>query len=744
MHRLLLLLLFAAANSPAHAVDIDGHIHAAEWQGAHHITDFRQTRPLTGRPASLPTQAWVLATPEGLTVAFRLAQPPGVARSSQRVQRDFQAQVDHVSVMIDFDGSGRAGHAFAVSLTGGVRDAVVTEENQFDYGWDGLRKHAVHRDAKGWSVEILIPWYTAPMHKTDGDTRRIGLYLDRVVGSTGERDAWPAAGMEQPRFLSNFRRITVPGYSQPLLAVTPYVSSLYDHVQGQGRLRQGVDVFWKPDSQFQLTGTIHPGFGQAESDDLVVNFKATESFFSEKRAFFTENHGIFDFPLISGNSQLIYTRRMGGASDDGSGRLADINAAVKLNGRVGSTDYGVLSADERGPTGRFFNALRLVHAFDTQSVGMLLTRVEHPWLDREANVLGMDYHWKPDARLTVVSRLVGSDVVDKGKRTTGIGANLQVDYTMDDGWRQQWIAMHFDDRFQVNDFGYLGRNNFDYVYWMVSRRITALPADSIYSQHEWKVFVTAKDNGDGLRLARQFNIARQSRWRNGATSLVQFNVLSARWQDLLTRGHGAVFLPPAYDLFSEYSGTRHGDWSIDAYAEMFGAGLSGNRRIGYELNVEPTWFVNDALKLYLGTTWEYMPDWLVWQHDNLIGSFQKKRLQLDAGFDWSIGNRQELRMKLQAIGLDARLRRAYRVDANGRAVASSEPVDDFSVRNFGLQLRYRYRLAPLSYLYVVYSRGGYAQDDLRHEHAPQLLHNSFNLRDNEQLLVKVNYRFDIL
>ena len=109
---------------------------------------------------------------------------------------------------------------------------------------------------------------------------------------------------------------------------------------------------------------------------------------------------------------------------------------------------------------------------------------------------------------------------------------------------------------------------------------------------------------------------------------------------------------------------------------------------------------------------------------------------------WQIGTRQELRVKLQAIGLDARLRGAYRVGANGRAIAGDEPVDDFGVRNLGLQVRYRYELAPLSYLYVVYGRGGYALDG----HARSSLDafgNSFALRDDEQLLVKLSYRFDM-
>jgi len=104
-------------------------------------------------------------------------------------------------------------------------------------------------------------------------------------------------------------------------------------------------------------------------------------------------------------------------------------------------------------------------------------------------------------------------------------------------------------------------------------------------------------------------------------------------------------------------------------------------------------------------------------------------------------SRHELRLKLQAIGLDAQLRQAYRVDSNGNSIPTDEPVSDFSVSNLGIQLRYRYELAPLSYLYIVYGRGGFEQN----ETAPgsgEVVRDSFELRDDEQLLIKLSYRFE--
>ena len=83
-----------------------------------------------------------------------------------------------------------------------------------------------------------------------------------------------------------------------------------------------------------------------------------------------------------------------------------------------------------------------------------------------------------------------------------------------------------------------------------------------------------------------------------------------------------------------------------------------------------------------------------------------------------------------------------RVAPNGESIASADDVSDFSVRNLGFQIRYRYELAPLSYLYVVYGRGGYQQDPFTSDPA-DLVRDSFDLRDDEQLLVKLSYRFEL-
>ena len=96
---LLSLAVLAALSSPALSqgmpaqIKVDGVIDAAEWQGARHVTDFRMVQPFTQGATRHPTEAWILATPDGLAIAFRNTKLAGVETPRQRSARDLLAAV---------------------------------------------------------------------------------------------------------------------------------------------------------------------------------------------------------------------------------------------------------------------------------------------------------------------------------------------------------------------------------------------------------------------------------------------------------------------------------------------------------------------------------------------------------------------------------------------------------------------------------------------------------------------------
>ena len=739
------LAILSALASPAYAIEVDGRIDPAEWQGAQHVTDFRLTQPLSRAPAPHPTEAWILATADGLAIGFRNTQPVSVPRTRQRAPRDQGGPADRVIVFVDFDGDGRTGYRFALLLSDSIVDSTITDENQFNDDWDGDWRHAVSEDGDTWSAEFLIPWHIAPMRSAEGGKRKLGVSLDRVIGATGERMSWPAISFNEQVFLSVFEEIEVPKFNQSLLAVTPYVVGVYDAVGGKVDFDAGGDIFWKPTGQFQLSGTLNPDFGQVESDQLVVNFGAIETFFDDKRPFFTENQSFFDVPFGSLNnaSRLIYTRRVGGTADDGSG-AGDVTAAVKLNGSFSGINYGVFAATEGDDGGRDFYAMRATRDFIGQGVGAMVTRVVHPFLDREATVYEVDHRWTPNAQWNIRTTAVASSVDQAGRTTNDSGAQLRIDYDMGKGWRQQLYAVDLGDNLQLNDFGFLERNNFNYVRYEIAHRITELPESSPYAAHDMRAGISRRANDDGVHIADAWQIDRFSERRDGGEQFMQISGWTSGHDDLITRGNGVVKVPAKLFAFAERFRPRKGHWGFYGNVRYAAEGLGGTDDGLVQLYFEPRYHVNDALSFFAGVKATHNPDWLLWRGGNLLGTFKSDMLFLNAGMSWLIDSKQELRVRLEAIGLDAEAQQAWRVAPDGTPVAVNEAIPNFALRNLGFQVRYRYELAPLSYLYIAYVRGGslFAQGVGPFDASNQFS-DAFDLRDSEQLLVKLSYRFEL-
>lgn len=744
--RVLLLVLVVSMPLPARALDIDGKVDPTEWSNAQRVDDFRMTQPLTREPSRHTTEAWYMATAEGLAIAFRNQQPAGIPRTRQRFQRDNNGNVDRVNVYVDFDGDGRSGYNFMVALSDGIADSTISNENQFNGDWDGAWRHAVSEDGDSWSTEMLIPWHIAPMQRTDGDTRTIGLALDRVVGDSNERMTWPAISFNDQRYLSALQKVVVPAFSQSLLTVTPYVVGLYDNVGGKSDFDAGADIFWKPSGQFQLSATLNPDFGQVESDGIVVNFSAIETFFGDKRPFFTENQSYFEVPFGSlGNAQqLIYTRRVGAPADDGSG-AGDVIAAVKINGSAGGFGYGVFAATEGAGVGRDFYALRASRGFEQQSFGAMVTRVNRPFLGREATVYSVDHQWAPNASWNIRTNLIGSSVDQSGDTVRDTGAQVRVDHEIGDGWRQQLYLLHTGGDLQLNDFGFLDRNNFNYGRYEISRRFTSLPESSPFSSHEWRFATSRRSNDNGVHMGDAFAINRYSERRDGGNQFFEIAGWTPGYDDLITRGHGVVDHPGRLFAFVERSFPKKKHWSFYGNVSYNAEGLSGIDRGAWSVDLQPNYAVNDNLSFFFGLELERNPDLVIWDRDTrrLVG-YRSEQVFLNAGSAWLIGSKQELRVRLEALGLDAEAKRAWVVAADGTPVRNNDPIESFALRNLGFQVRYRYEFAPLSYLYFAYVRGGSlfeqgpAAYSLREEFG-----GTFDLRDSEQLLVKLSYRFEI-
>ena len=124
-----------------------------------------------------------------------------------------------------------------------------------------------------------------------------------------------------------------------------------------------------------------------------------------------------------------------------------------------------------------------------------------------------------------------------------------------------------------------------------------------------------------------------------------------------------------------------------------------------------------------------------------LAGYEAHRYTGDIRLDWYPSNRQEVRLKFQWIGVDAQVLNSYQLDNVGQLTASVTGSSDFSVSDTAFQIRYRYQLAPLSDIFVVYSRGGFFGSASGDEGPDTLFNEGWKGVQVESLIAKVRYRF---
>lgn len=760
--RVLLALCAVAACSTACAdIVVDGRIEEPEWQHALRCEGWRRTVPFARDEPRYGNELRLLSTERGLAAAFIIDQPSGERRIRPRTPRDAENLVgDTVALMVDFDATGQVGYEFAVGLGGGVRDGLITNQNQFDRDWDGAWQHAVRETDGQWFVELFVPWSSVGMRASREETRAIGVYATRYLSERGERYACPGISSEGAVFLSDFQRVQIPQHGAAgAFSLVPYATAISDFVGHDTRFKAGADLSWRVSPSLWLAAALNPDFGQVESDELVVDFSGIETVQTDKRPFFTENQGIFDLRTPA-NGQLIYTRRIGSARDDGRRGSSDIDAAVKLTGTAGSLVYGAFLVQEdeyQQDIGRLFAAARLALPLERARFGYLATWTDRPLLDRDALVNALDYELAPGDRWRIAGQVARSDIGHAGAGlfdvplgtasaaerltlsppdTSGYQAWLQMDFDRAAPTTHTFKLLYIDDRFELNDLGYMERNSLRQVEWDMNRRLADTRAARVSGETQ-RLYVYYRENMLGERLQSRLQLSRDVTYASAWRAYQELRYVSSGVDDLISRGHGPVQLGDRLNAYVDASSPRFGNWQFTLGGYVFQQGV---RDYSARLQFLGAWYPTEKLTLHLDLLPQYFEDWLVWEHGTAFTSYRGERVDFDFRLDWIPAPRHELRVKWQWIGIDADPRTAYRGDPAGRLRAVADQTVPFTVNNLGLQIRYRYEIAPLSELFLVYARGGYAMLQEDERDVPHLFGDMRELRDADQFLIKIRYR----
>ena len=373
---------------------IDGQLDEAVYGSVEPISGFIQQEPHEGEPATEKTDAWILFDDDNLYVCVRNWDSHPEREIANELRRDNGNILgnDNLTFVIDTFHDGRNGYLFQTNPLGGLRDMVVTDDQQ-NSSWNGIWYVKTGAFEHGWTLEAAIPFKTLRYHGSGPQTWGINLrrlvrwknefsYLSLVPAALGTggvsrmASAATVVGLETP---SASKNIELKPYAVASLTTDRAAKAPFDN---DLQANAGLDFKYGLTRSLIVDATYRTDFAQVEEDLQQVNLTRFSLFFPEKRDFFIEGQGLFDFGGVQslntpGDTPLMFFSRQIGLS---AGQAVPVVGGARLTGRAGLYSVGFLNIQtEDKPSANAvatnFTALRVKrNIFRRSNVGVIATR----------------------------------------------------------------------------------------------------------------------------------------------------------------------------------------------------------------------------------------------------------------------------------------------------------------------------------------------------------------------------------
>ena len=434
----------AKAHRTFGSIEIDGDLNEPDWQEAKPVGQFRQVEPDAGEPMSQPTEVRILYDEENIYFGFTCFDSDVskiIANDMRRDARELHEN-DYVFLILDTYNDKRSGVAFRVNALGAVQDSAITNSgDSFNRNWDAVVdcQSQIHSDR--WTSEISIPF--GQLRFKESEQMTWGMNLSRGIRRTNEEGTWapvPSSYGGRAKYrtaylgsLVGLEGIKPKRQIEFLPYVLPGVTRIEDDDETDGEFEIGLDLKYGVTTNLIADLTFNTDFAQVEADEEEVNLTRYSLFFPEKRPFFLEGAGLFEFGVPRPSFRrpppflLFYSRRIG--IEDGY--PIPIMGGGKITGKMGPygvgllnvftdefhTDKSITAPDEIVEVPRTnYSVLRLTRdLFSGSRVGLISINKQD--LDDYNRAGGLDFSYRPVDK-TGNSWLVGTDMGFRGERWT--------------------------------------------------------------------------------------------------------------------------------------------------------------------------------------------------------------------------------------------------------------------------------------------------------------------------------------
>ena len=338
---------------------IDGSLDEAPWRQAPKIGDLIQRIPEAGAEPTEKTEVTLLYDKDNLYIGVMCydSEPQRVLASEMARDASLRAD-DRLEIVLDTFRDHSNAFYFSTNPAGALVDGLVFANGETNNDWDAIWIVRTEQTDDGWSAEFAIPFKT--LNFSAGETVW-GFNISRTIQRKLEENRWTGA-----RFQTQFFQISEAGEITNLegleqgagLDVRPFVAGRWLHrgADGDGTAagKPGLDLFYNITPSLKLSVTANTDFGETEVDARQINLTRFSIFFPEKRSFFLQDAGVFNFattgidppggiPATGAEVFPFFSRKIGLLG----GQEVPINYGAKLTGKIGRTEIGMLDVRTR-------------------------------------------------------------------------------------------------------------------------------------------------------------------------------------------------------------------------------------------------------------------------------------------------------------------------------------------------------------------------------------------------------------
>jgi len=454
---------------------LDGRLEELAWDQAAVASSFIQNEPRTDEPASETTQVRILYDQENLYIGVYAhdSEPARVIVSD--LKKDFnRTSGDSFQIVLDTFHDERNGYQFAINPGGAKWDAQVTNEGrQVNEDWDAVWSVETRMVEDGWTAEIAIPFKTLKFRDTERQSW--GINFQRTVRRKNEDSFWSPL----PR-IYDVNRVSLAGTLEDMegvrpgsnVRIKPYIAGAFGKFTDGHRNwtgDAGIDLKYAITSGLTWDFTYNTDFSQVEADNQQINLTRFSTLFPEKREFFLENAGIFQFSggaddgpnyNVPPNDMLFFqSRQIGLAGEDTPtpGAPIPILGGTRLTGRAGRYELGVLNIQQRRqgslPATNFTVARLRRNILTNSDVGVMFNNKQEQDSSHFNRALGVDANLRLSQPLSVYAYLAKTFFPNRGSHDlAGRVAALYVD----SAWTLRSSYVNIEQDFN-NEMGYVPR-----------------------------------------------------------------------------------------------------------------------------------------------------------------------------------------------------------------------------------------------------------------------------------------------